>query len=198
MRLAVVLNSRIQFYSSSDLPADFRRQIAEENTVPNHPPAVKRGAPERVELFTHNPFTREVALPRSYWPRLLELAMRHGIDVEVRDLRRDNQKPVLSQPMAIDLEHWHWAFESLGQLLAPRLPADWRQVHIQVTVTHWEPGPKEFRPADLGHALEEVVPGGQSATPQPDPGAPRRHYLRGGSLSKVPLPGGADLPGGGA
>ncbi len=202
MRLAVQLDSRIRFHTRPDLPVEFRRAVAEENTVANYPPAIKRGGPERVETYTHNPFTGEVTLRRTYWPRFRELAQQHGIHLDVADMREE--QAILYQPMAIRIQDWRWAFESLAELLAPRLHAEWQHVHIQVTVTPWRRWPGEQTleshqlQVDPDGTSGEVEPGGGPATPPARPKAPRRHHLRRGALPKVSLPGGADVPGGGS
>lgn len=135
--LGVMLDRRIHFFTRDDLPADFRRAIAADNTMDNLPAAKDKG-PEKLQLWTHNPFSGEVTLPRSYWPQFLARAREHGVTVEARDVREGQAAPV-HRAGAFNLHDLPWACDVLHRMVAAAVPGDWREVNVQVIVTPYRP-----------------------------------------------------------
>ncbi|HYF77352.1 MAG TPA: hypothetical protein VD973_09485 [Symbiobacteriaceae bacterium] len=141
VQLHVTVGREIQFISSPDLPADFRRAIARDNTFPNPLHQKKPAFPPTVEAYYHNPITREVVLPRGYWPQMLAQAEECGVDLVATVLMEEGEQPpaVITRYAAVSLQDLPLGLSVLHDLVAGSIPADWGVVNLQLTVTRHKP-----------------------------------------------------------
>lgn len=135
--LLVTVDREIQFISSPELPAGFRRAIASDNTYPNPLHGKRKTAPATVEAFHHNPFTKEVALPRSYWPQFVARAEEFGVQLQAVGVPEEGESPavVIHRQVAVSLQDLAYGLDTLRIMLAASIPTDWDTVTIQVRVT---------------------------------------------------------------
>lgn len=139
--LLVTVGREIQFISSPDLPAAFRRIIAADNTIANPLFGKRKGAPETVQCYHHNPFTKEVILPRGYYPQLLARAEEFGVDLLVSEIcNEEDQLPtVIRRQVAVQLQDLRFGLDVLHDLVAGGIPTDWDTIDLQLTVVRHRP-----------------------------------------------------------
>ena len=140
--LQVTIDREIRFISSPDLPGPFRRALATDNTMAN-PLAGKRGAPPTVECYYHNPFTREVALHRSYWPQFVARAAEFDVQLQVVEILDEPPAPSMERKVAVDVRDLAYGLECLRVMLSAGMPTDWEFINIQVRVTRYTPMSQE-------------------------------------------------------
>jgi|GEM_PF-5904005 len=141
--LLVSVGREIQFVSSDDLPAGFRRALAADNTFPNPLAGKRKAAPPTIQAFYHNPFTKEVALPRGYWPQFLTRAEEFGVQVCATEHWEDGPPAVVQRQVAVSLQELAFGMETLQELVAPAIPVDWDVIGVRVIVTRHRPLAKE-------------------------------------------------------
>jgi hypothetical protein len=136
--LHVTVGREITFTSSPDLPADFRRAIAADNTFPNPLHEKKPKLPPTVQAYYYNPITKEVALPRSYWPQLVARAAEFGVELTAVDTRED-LPPVIQRQVAVAVDEIPLGLSILQEMIGGSLPTDWPVIDIRVIVTRHSP-----------------------------------------------------------
>jgi hypothetical protein len=141
VQLHVTVGREITFISSPDLPADFRRAIARDNTFPNPLHARKPALPPAVEAYYHNPITHEVALPRGYWPQMLARAEEFGVELVATVLMEEGEQApaIITRYAAVSLQDLPLGLSVLHDLVAGSIPIDWSTVNLQLTITRHKP-----------------------------------------------------------
>lgn len=152
MELPVLLQGgEIRFVTSTDLPAGFRRAIAADNTLDN-PIQGRKKQPPAVHAYHHNPYTKEVILPRSYWPQMLARADEYGVQLQVTEQNEDLPAAVYRR-VAVSLADLAFGLDTLRVLCSGAIPADWADINIQVRITQ-----HKRMPADPAAKSEPLVP----------------------------------------